>query len=89
MLGFAVPAGFYAWWAAQDPNIPMTPSGFLIAILNLILCPPVLLFSSCIDCEYGTPDGLVALVFIPGVLNALLYGVIGEVVAEKILKDRH
>jgi hypothetical protein len=58
VLGFAITAGFYVLYAYKDYTKPF---GFLDAVLgiaNLILCPPVLLFAWCIDCEYGTPPGL-------------------------------
>jgi hypothetical protein len=77
MLGFAITAGFYILGVYHDYA---KPSGFLDTILafaNVILCPPILLFVWCIDCEYGTAAGLEVNLVIVGLINAALYVVIG------------
>jgi hypothetical protein len=43
----------------------------------VILCPPILLFIWCIDCEYGTPAGVEVNLIVVGLLNAALYAMIG------------
>lgn len=81
VLGFAVTACFYAVNTHYDPS----KHGFLLNAFalfgNVILCPPILLFAWCIDCEYGTPAGLVTNLMIAGLLNAWLYATIGFFIA--------
>jgi hypothetical protein len=81
MLGFAITAGFFVFWVYQDYTKPFGVLDDVLALANAILCPPVLLFTWCIDCEYGTTAGVeVNLVFV-GLLNAALYAAIGHGVA--------
>lgn len=57
------------------------PLDFVLYAANVILCPPILLFSLCIDCEYGTPAGVEANLITVGLLNTALYAMIGIAVA--------
>lgn len=54
-----------------------------MTVLNLVLCPPVMVFASCIDCEYGTPAGLETNLMVVGLLNAALYATIAAGVSGK------
>jgi len=80
-LGFAVTACFYGLGAYYDPSKHAFLLNAILFLANAILCPPALLFAWCIDCEYGTPAGLVTNLIIAGLLNALLYAAIGLMAA--------
>jgi hypothetical protein len=49
---------------------------FTLVAISVILCPPQLLFASCIDCEAIGWGGFIMYSIIGG-LNAVLYAVIG------------
>ena len=83
VLGFAITAGFYVLGVCKDYTKPFGLLDAVFGLANLILCPPVLLFAWCIDCEYGTPAGFEVNLVIVGLLNALLYAVIGLAVASQ------
>ena len=83
VLGFAITAGFYIFGVYRDYTKPAGVLDIVAAIANIILCPPVLLFAWCIDCEYGTPAGLVVNLAIVGLMNAALYAAIGLAVAQR------
>ncbi|MGB6823157.1 MAG: hypothetical protein WBE21_13845 [Candidatus Acidiferrales bacterium] len=80
VLGFAVTACFYLIGTYHDYT-KLTPLDDVLALANIILCPPILLFFWCIDCEYGTPGGVMMYLIMPGLLNAALYAAIGLVIA--------
>jgi hypothetical protein len=77
VLGFAITAGFYAIGVYHDFTKPFGLLDDAWVIANIILCPPILLFAGCIDCEYGTPAGLEVNLVIVGLLNAALYALLG------------
>lgn len=81
VLGFAVTACFYLIGTYHDGTKPFTPLDAVLGLANIILCPPAVLFAWCIDCEYGTPAGLVTNLLIVGLLNTALYAAIGFVIA--------
>ena len=81
VLGFAITAGFYVLGVYHDYTKPFGLLDTAWVVANIILCPPVLLFTWCLDCEYGTPAGLEVNLVIVGLLNATLYAVIGLAVA--------
>lgn len=81
VLGFAVTACFYLIGTYHDYTKPFTLLDAVLGFADLILCPPALLFAWCIDCEYGTPAGLVTNLIIVGLLNTALYAAIGFVIA--------
>jgi hypothetical protein len=83
VLGFAITAGFYVLGVYTDYQKPTGLLDAVLAIANIILCPPVLLFVWCFDCEYGTPAGLAVNLVMVGLLNAALYAVIGLAVARR------
>jgi hypothetical protein len=83
VLGFAITAGFYVLWTYHDYTKSFSPLDGVLAVANVILCPPVLLFAWCIDCEYGTPAGLQVNLITVGLLNAGLYAAIGMAVARR------
>ena len=60
VLGFAITACFYVLWTYHNYARPFGPLDLVLSVANMILCPPILLFSWCIDCEYGTPAGVQA-----------------------------
>jgi hypothetical protein len=78
LLGLAIAAACYAYAASYDYTKPMNglSAGWTV---SLILCPPQLLFTFCIDCEVIGWDGFI-MYSIVGVLNAALYSVIGALV---------
>jgi hypothetical protein len=81
VLGFAITACFYVFWTYHDYAKAFGPLDWVLYTANVILCPPILLFSWCIDCEYGTPAGVQTNLIIVGLLNAALYAKIGIAVA--------
>jgi hypothetical protein len=83
VLGFAITAGFYVFGTYQDYTKPSGPLELVMAVANVILCPPTLIFAACIDCEYGTSAGLVTNLITVGLLNAGLYAAIGMAVAAR------
>jgi hypothetical protein len=83
VLGFAITACFYVLYTCHDYTIPLGPLGLVLYAANVILCPPILLFMWCIDCEYGTPAGLEVNLIIVGLLNAALYAMVGIAVARR------
>jgi len=83
LLGFAITAGFYVLGVYKDYTKPSGLLDVALVFANIILCPPLLLFAWCIDCEYGTPAGLEVNLVIVGLLNAALYAVIGLAVARR------
>jgi hypothetical protein len=83
VLGFAVTAGFYVLGVYTDYQKPAGLRDAILAIVNIIFCPPILLFAWCIDCEYGTPAGLEVNLVMVGLLNAALYAVVGLAIARR------
>jgi hypothetical protein len=83
VLGFAITAGFYVLFVYKDYTKPFELQDVALVLVNIILCPPLLVFAWCIDCEYGTPAGLEVNLVIVGLLNAALYAVIGFAVARR------
>lgn len=73
VLGFAVAACIYVLNTYHDYTKPFGPLEVVSGLVNMILCPPVLLFLWCIDCEYGTAAGLEVNLLMVGLLNAALY----------------
>jgi len=80
LLGLAIAGACYAYAAFFDPNKPMTGFDFALTLGSVILCPPQLLFATCIDCEVTGLDGFIMYSII-GALNAALYAAIGAAVA--------
>jgi hypothetical protein len=79
LLGLAIAAACYAYAAFYDYTKPMNGLNSAVATLSMILCPPQLLFTFCIDCEVIGWDGFI-LYSIIGALNAALYSVVGALV---------
>ena len=73
VLGFAITACFYVLYTFHHYAGSLGPLDLVLYAANVILCPPILLFIWCIDCEYGTPAGLEVNLIIVGLLNAALY----------------
>jgi hypothetical protein len=69
VLGFAITAGFYVLGVYKDYTKPFGLQDLALVLANIILCPPLLLFAWCIDCEYGTPAGLEVNLVIVGLLK--------------------
>jgi hypothetical protein len=80
-LGFAITACFYVLYTHHDYARSPGTLDLVMYAANVILCPPILLFMWCIDCEYGTPAGLEINLVIVGLLNAALYAMVGMAVA--------
>lgn len=79
LLGLVVAAVSYAYQAFSDYTQPMNIFKDALILVSLILCPPQLLFTFCIDCEVVGRDGFIMYSII-GVLNAALYAAIGAVI---------
>jgi len=80
LLGFAITASFYVLNTYHDYTKSPGPLDLLSYAANVILCPPILLFAWCIDCEYGTPAGITTNLIIVGLLNAAFYATTAMVV---------
>jgi len=83
VLGFVITACFYVFNTYR--NFPHS-AGRLDVVLdaaNVILCPPILLFMWCIDCEYGTPAGVEVNLIMVGLLNGALYAMVAIAVARR------
>jgi hypothetical protein len=79
LLGLAVACACYAHAAFYDYSKPMDRFDSALLTVSMILCPPQLLFTFCIDCEAIGWSGF-TMYSIVGVLNAALYTVIGALV---------
>ena len=66
------PPAFMCSGPNHDYAKPFGRLDFVLYAANVILCPPILLFIWCIDCEYGTPAGFQTNLIIVGLLNAAL-----------------
>jgi hypothetical protein len=83
VLGFAITACFYVLWTYHDYAKSPGPLDFVLYTANAILCPPILLFMWCIDCEYRTPAGIEVNLIMVGLLNAALYAMVGAALARR------
>ena len=79
LIGLAIAGACYAFAVFHDYTKPMNARESALVTASLILCPPQLLFTFCIDCEVIGWDGFVMYSII-GVLNAALYSVIGALI---------
>src|SRR5262249_18213792 len=78
VFGLIVAAAAYAYAARDDYTKPMSGFRYAVTTTSIILCPPQLLFTFCIDCEAIGWGGFIMYSMI-GVLNAALYAVIGAI----------
>jgi hypothetical protein len=78
-LGLAVTGACYAYAAFYDYSKAMNGFDFALTTISMIVCPPQLLFTFCIDCEVIGWGGF-TIYSIVGVLNAALYAAIGSLV---------
>jgi len=76
ILGTIVTAASYAYDLYIFHYTKPTKLDMVVGLISIVSCPPQLLFAWCIDCEVGTGAG-VLMYSISGLLNAVLYGVIG------------
>jgi len=76
LLGLVVAGACYAYAGIY---VPSKPSDFGLLVVSLIVCPPQLIFVACLDCDAVGWNGLILYTII-GVLNALLYAIIGLLV---------
>jgi hypothetical protein len=83
VLGFAITACFYVFYSYHDYAKSPGPLDLVLYAANVILCPPILLFMWCIDCEYGTPAGIEVNLIMVGLLNAALYAMVGTALARR------
>ena len=78
-LGLAIAAVIYVLSLIYDYSSHANAIGVALGLASFILCPPTLLFVTCIDCEVTGWNGVYMFAII-GLLNAALYAVIGAVV---------
>ncbi len=83
VLGFAITACFYVFNSYRDYSNSAGPLDLVLFAANVILCPPILLFIWCIDCEYGTPAGVEVNLIIVGLLNGALYAMVAIAFARR------
>jgi hypothetical protein len=86
LIGLAIAGACYAFAVFHDYTKPMNGLESTAVTVSLILCPPQLLFTFCIDCEAIGWDGFIMYSII-GVLNAALYSVIGALVVGLLSPD--
>jgi len=79
LLGLAIAGACYLYAAFYDYTKPTNGFDVALVAVSMILCPPQLLFSFCIDCEVIGWGGFIMYSII-GVLNAALYAMIGYMV---------
>ena len=79
LLGLAIAALCYAYSAFFDYSKPANRVDVTLTVISVILCPPQLLFASCIDCEVIGREGFIMYSIVGG-LNAALYALIGYIV---------
>jgi hypothetical protein len=82
LLGLAVAAASYAYAAFFDYSKPINGLDVTVTIVLVVLCPPQLIFGFCIDCEVIGWNGFI-MYSIVGVLNMVLYGLIGFLVVAR------
>jgi len=88
-LGFAITACFYIYYSDSLASAPPRVLDLVLVAANVVLCPPVILFAWCIDCENGTAAGVETNLIFVGLLNAGLYMLIGKaIVGRKMRKLR-
>jgi hypothetical protein len=83
VLGFAITAGFYVLNTYRGYPSSAGSLDVVLYAANVILCPPILLFTWCIDCEYGTPAGVEVNPIMVGLLNGALYAVVAAAIARR------
>jgi hypothetical protein len=83
VLGFVITACFYVFNTYRVFPHSAGPLDLVLDVANVILCPPILLFVWCIDCEYGTPAGIEVNLIMVGLLNAALYAMVGTALARR------
>ena len=86
LLGLLVASAVYLNALFYDYGRPMSGIQHAVGIATFIFCPPTLLFVLCIDCEADAWSGVFVFSII-GLLNAVLYGLIGTVVVAKRKKS--
>jgi hypothetical protein len=79
LLGLTIAAALYVYAVFYDYTKPLNSIDLVLGIASFILCPPTLLFVTCIDCEVIGWGGVIMYSII-GVLNAALYAAVGSVV---------
>jgi hypothetical protein len=79
LLGLTIATLSYAYAAFDDYTKPMNGLRFAVWTVSMILCPPQLLFTFCIDCEVIGWDGFIMYSII-GALNMAIYAVVGSIV---------
>jgi len=79
-LGLAMAATSYAYAASVHYTDPMNRLDMTLTVLSVVLCPTQLIFAFCLDCEAVGYGGLIMYSII-GVSNAVLYALIGFVLA--------
>ena len=86
LIGFAIAGACYTLAVFSDYTKAMNGLESTAVTVSLILCPAQLLFTFCIDCEAIGWGGFIMHSII-GVLNALLYSVIGALVVGLLCPD--
>jgi fucose 4-O-acetylase-like acetyltransferase len=76
LLGLTIAALCFAYSTVYDYTKPVKRVDFAVFVVSIVLCPPQLLFASCIDCEMD-----LTMFSIIGGLNMGLYALVGYVVA--------
>jgi hypothetical protein len=77
-VGFAVAVAIVLYSVLTDSS-PPPPPNLPLEVVMLLFCPPGLVGAVCIDCEIGT-GGFYVIWFFIGLMNAVLYGVVGSVI---------
>ena len=80
LVGLAVAALAYVDALFYDATKPANGFQLALTVASMILCPPQLIFATCIDCEVVGREGFVMYSII-GVLNMGFYALVGLLIA--------
>jgi hypothetical protein len=78
-LGLTLAAACYLYSVIFAYTLAMNALTTVLTIISVVLCPPQLLFATCIDCSALGREGFIMWAII-GIGNTLLYAVLGGAV---------
>lgn len=82
LLGLVIAGAVYAYSTFRAYTKPESGLQNVVDIASVIVCPPTLLFATCLDCEWIGWGGFV-MFSIVAPLNTLLYAGLGAAIASR------